>query len=100
MEPTIINDGKIKVDEFEQKIDWKKVKELKRKGKSKLKKKGNNDLPTDKVTRKLHWMDKNKNKSVDLNEMKAFFNGKKDKKGKPINADDIFLVLTPTMMEK
>ena len=22
--------------------------------------------------------------------MKAFFNGKKDKKGKPINADDIF----------
>ena len=84
------NDGKITVDEFEQKIDWNKVKELKKKGKAKSKKKGNNDLPTDKVARKLHWMDKNKNNSVDLNEMKAFFKGKKDKKGNPINAGDMF----------
>ena len=36
-------------------------------------------------------MDADKNKTVSLEEMQAFFKGKKDKKGRPMNAENIFL---------
>lgn len=43
-----------------------------------------------KAQKKLKWMDSNKDKSVSLDEMKAFYKDKKNKKGEAINANDMF----------
>ncbi|GAA4232331.1 hypothetical protein GCM10022291_06900 [Postechiella marina] len=64
------NDGKITVEELQQKVNWKKVNGLKNKTKVVKKK---TDIPTDKVAKKLYWMDVNKDNFVSLDEMKAFF---------------------------
>lgn len=82
------NDGKITVDELQKKVDWKKVNGLKNKGKAA---KTTSKLPKDKTAKKLFWMDTNKDKSVSLSEMKAFFEGKKNKKGETINGEDMFI---------
>jgi Ca2+-binding EF-hand superfamily protein len=85
------NDGKITVDELQKKVNWKKANKSKSKNAIKTVKKGKAKLPTDKIERKLFWMDSDKNKSVSLNEMLAFFKGKKDKKGKAISGNHMFI---------
>lgn len=44
-----------------------------------------------KAQKKLGWMDTNKDKSVNIEEMKAFFEGKKSKIGEAINGEDMFI---------
>lgn len=82
------DDGKITIDELQKKVDWKKVNSLKSKAKVV---KNKTDIPTDKVAKKLFWMDANKDNSVSLDEMKAFFKGKKNKKGEAIDGNDMFI---------
>ncbi|WP_111707586.1 EF-hand domain-containing protein [Lutibacter citreus] len=91
------NDGKVTVDELQKKVNWKKVNSKKAaakkigKAKSSAKKAvKKSKLPDGKAEKKLYWMDKDKNGSVSLDEMKSFFKGKKDKKGEAMNAENIF----------
>jgi Ca2+-binding EF-hand superfamily protein len=44
-----------------------------------------------KAEKKMRWMDKDKNGSVSLDEMKTFYEGKKNKKGEPMEAEDVFV---------
>ena len=45
----------------------------------------------EKAENKVKWMDKDQNNSISLEEMLAFYKDKKDKKGRPIKAKDIFI---------
>ncbi|SDW92436.1 EF hand [Lutibacter oricola] len=87
------NDKKITVDEFQKKINWKKVNKSKTKIKKPAKKglKVKNKLPEGKDEKRLFWMDKDKNGSVSKAEMIEFFKGKKDKNGKPKNGEEFFI---------
>ncbi|UMB54031.1 hypothetical protein MKD41_00805 [Lutibacter sp. A64] len=46
-----------------------------------------------KAEKKLKWMDKDKNGTVSLEEMKIFYKGKTNKKGEPLKVDLMFLGL-------
>lgn len=49
------------------------------------------DDKLDKAEKKMKLMDTNNDKSVSLDEMNAFFEGKKNKKGHAISGNDMFI---------